>query len=156
MGPNRYSKTAIVLSSLSLRLLDLFSNARKFCLLSPVFISSQWGQTYNGNFLAAYFTVRARALMALVGAVMGMVLNMTTGDILDLKRYRRSTKSKVSWLVVASLFTAMWIWNTLLKIDYARRLVTLNWISAGFHTGAASYVFFRSVPEHQVSRDCVC
>lgn len=120
---------------------------KELLLLLPIFISSQWGQTYNGNFLAAYFTVRARALMAFVVAIMGMLLNMTVGGVLDLQRYRRSLKAKWGWLLIGSLFTAMWIWNILLQIDYDNHPVTLDWNSAGFHTGAASYVFFRIVYE---------
>ncbi|RDW84343.1 hypothetical protein BP6252_01933 [Coleophoma cylindrospora] len=116
---------------------------KEILLLLPVFISSQWGQTYNGNFLAAYFTVRARALMAFVVAIMGMFLNMATGGLLDVRRYRRSVKARVSWLLIGTLFSAMWIWNILLQIDYASRSVSLDWNSVGFHTGAASYVFFR-------------
>lgn len=101
----------------------------------------------KGNFLAAYFTVRARALMAFVVAIMGMALNMATGGVLDMRRYRRSIKAKYGWLLIATLFTAMWIWNILLQIDYASRLVTLDWNSRGFHTGAGSFVFFRIVYE---------
>ncbi|THX49858.1 hypothetical protein D6D08_09916, partial [Aureobasidium pullulans] len=35
-------------------------------MLIPIFITAQWGQTYNGNYLAAYFSVRGRTLAGFV------------------------------------------------------------------------------------------
>ncbi|KAL3419188.1 duf895 domain membrane protein [Phlyctema vagabunda] len=139
-NPNRTIKTEII------ALGRLFTR-KEILLLLPIFISSQWGQTYNGNFLAAYFTVRGRALMAFVVALMGMVLNMVTGGLLDIRRYRRSLKSKISWLVLAVLFSAMWAFSIAIQVRYASSTPTLDWNSPDFHTGAGVYVFFRVVYE---------
>jgi len=137
--------TAAALRSWESELHELGSLLRRkeILLLLPVFISSQWGQTYNGNFLAAYFTVRARALLAFVAAVLAMMMNLSTGWILDLSGYRRSLKARYSWLLIACLFTVMWALSLSTQSRFASGPVDLDWSSPGFGHGAASYLFFR-------------
>lgn len=131
-------------------------------LLLPIFISSQWGQTYNGNFLAAYFTVRARSLLAFLAAVVAMVINMLTGWFLDNEKYRRSVKARCSWMLIAFLFTAMWGVSISLQRKLSTHPIDLDWNTPGFGRAALSYLFFRQVrisqPYWHISykeQDCV-
>ncbi|RSL48129.1 hypothetical protein CEP51_015677 [Fusarium floridanum] len=54
---------------------------REVLLLIPAFITAQWGVTYQGNYLAAYFTVRARTLAGFLVAIVGAIVNVIAGWI---------------------------------------------------------------------------
>jgi MFS family permease len=118
---------------------------KHIALLIPIFITVQWGQTYEGNFLAKYFTVRARALSALIISFVGVIVNLLAGWLLDRKRVRRSLRSKISWIALATIFTAAWIWNLIIAVDYSRTLPSLDYTSPGFGAGAGAYIFYRLV-----------
>ncbi|KAJ3947876.1 uncharacterized protein N0V96_002113 [Colletotrichum fioriniae] len=54
---------------------------KEILLLIPAFITAQWGVTYQGNYMAAYFTVRARTLAGFIIAVVGAISNVLAGCI---------------------------------------------------------------------------
>jgi hypothetical protein len=116
---------------------------KQIALLVPIFITVQWGQTYEGNFLAKYFTVRARALSALIIAFVGVIVNLLVGWLLDRKNVRRSLRSKISWITLATIFVIAWIWNLIIAVDYSHTLPTLDYTSPGFGAGAGAYIFYR-------------
>ncbi|KAL4784884.1 major facilitator superfamily domain-containing protein [Aspergillus varians] len=89
-------------------------------LLIPVFLAGQFGATYQGNYLTTYFTVRSRALASFLTAVVGVVANVTTGLILDLKCLSRGARSKLVYIFVLVFVTASWIWNAVTETKLSR------------------------------------
>ncbi|KAK8231273.1 hypothetical protein BKA81DRAFT_383711 [Phyllosticta paracitricarpa] len=89
-------------------------------LLIPAFISSEWGQTYKGSYLTAYFSVRSRALVGFLVAVVGAIVNVLCRWWLDTRWVKRSTQARATWLRTLALFTAMWIWYLVVQIRWSR------------------------------------
>ncbi|KAF6816383.1 DUF895 domain membrane protein [Colletotrichum sojae] len=115
-------------------------------LLIPVFLAGQFGTTYQGNYLTTYFTVRSRALASFLTAVVGAAANITTGAILDLKRFDRSTKSKAVYVIVLVFVTASWAWNAAVetRLSAMPEPPSLD-LGDGhlFNSAFAVYMFFR-------------
>ncbi|KAF6829259.1 DUF895 domain membrane protein [Colletotrichum plurivorum] len=115
-------------------------------LLIPVFLAGQFGTTYQGNYLTTYFTVRSRALASFLTAVVGAAANITTGAILDLKRFDRSTKSKAVYILVLVFVTASWAWNAAVetRLSAMPEPPSLD-LGDGplFNSAFAVYMFFR-------------
>ncbi|KAK1701864.1 major facilitator superfamily domain-containing protein [Colletotrichum lupini] len=74
-------------------------------LLIPVFLAGQFGTTYQGNYLTT---------------IVGAAANITTGAILDFKRFERSTKSKVVYIIILVFITTAWIWNAIIETRLSR------------------------------------
>ncbi|KAJ5892868.1 hypothetical protein N7504_009559 [Penicillium tannophilum] len=89
-------------------------------LLIPVFLAGQFGTTYQGNYLTTYFTVRSRALASFLTAVVGAIANITTGILLDLKYFRRETRSQAVYIFVLVFVTAAWTWNAVTQTKLSR------------------------------------
>ncbi|KAJ6017979.1 Major facilitator superfamily domain general substrate transporter [Penicillium sp. IBT 35674x] len=89
-------------------------------LLIPVFLAGQFGTTYQGNYLTTYFTVRSRALASFLTAVVGAIANIATGILLDLKYFRRDTRSKAVYIFVLVFVTAAWTWNAVTQTKLSR------------------------------------
>lgn len=68
----------------------------------------------------AYFTVRSRALASFLTAIVGAAANITTGAILDVKRFERSAKSKVVYIIILVFITTAWIWNAIIETRLSR------------------------------------
>ncbi|KAF2146964.1 uncharacterized protein K452DRAFT_218703 [Aplosporella prunicola CBS 121167] len=120
---------------------------RNIYLLIPIFISAQWGQTYQGNYLAAYFSVRGRTLAGFIVAVLSLIVDFGFGWLLDsdyagLTR-RRSLTARYSWLLITVFYTATWIWNFVLQADLAKTSPQLDIDSPGFGRAVGVYIFYR-------------
>ncbi|KAM0706187.1 hypothetical protein Q7P35_006736 [Cladosporium inversicolor] len=85
-------------------------------LLIPVFLAGQFGVTYQGNYLTTYFTVRSRALASFLTAIIGALVNILTGLVLDIKSFERLTKSKAVYIFVLVTVTASWIWMAIIQV----------------------------------------
>lgn len=118
---------------------------KEVALLIPAFVTAQWGVTYQGNYLAAYFTVRARALAGFAIAVVGALANVLTGVWLDTKRLRRSTQARWSWGFTLALFTGTWVWNVVVQEKWARESPEIDWTSGNFGAGVGIYIIYRYV-----------
>ncbi|KAB2570477.1 putative membrane protein [Lasiodiplodia theobromae] len=116
---------------------------KEVALLIPAFVTAQWGVTYQGNYLAAYFTVRARALAGFAIAVVGALANVLTGWWLDTKRLRRSTQARWSWGFTLALFTGTWVWNVVVQERWARESPVIDWTSGNFGAGVGIYIIYR-------------
>ncbi|KAK0659241.1 hypothetical protein DIS24_g4190 [Lasiodiplodia hormozganensis] len=116
---------------------------KEVALLIPAFVTAQWGVTYQGNYLAAYFTVRARALAGFAIAVVGALANVLTGWWLDTKRLRRSTQARWSWGFTLALFTGTWVWNVVVQEKWARESPVIDWTSGNFGAGVGIYIIYR-------------
>nr|XP_036580714.1 duf895 domain membrane protein [Colletotrichum truncatum]KAF6788709.1 duf895 domain membrane protein [Colletotrichum truncatum] len=94
---------------------------REVLLLIPAFITAQWGVTYQGNYMAAYFTVRARTLSGFLIAV-----------------------ARWSWYFLLALFTLVWIWNIVVQKRWAHHSPgAIDWSSPSFGEGVAIFILYR-------------
>ncbi|KXH47491.1 hypothetical protein CNYM01_02865 [Colletotrichum nymphaeae SA-01] len=117
---------------------------REVLLLIPAFITAQWGVTYQGNYMAAYFTVRARTLAGFIIAVVGAISNVLAGWWLDSKHLKRTTQARWSWYFLLALFTLVWIWNLVVQERWARKSPgEIDWVSESFGEGVAIFILYR-------------
>ncbi|KAI9837973.1 MAG: hypothetical protein M1819_006127 [Sarea resinae] len=116
---------------------------KRIALLVPIFISVQWGQTYQGNYLAKYFTVEARALAGFLIAVVGMIVSLIFGWMLDLTVLRRSQRAKVSWVFLVAIFIGIWIYNLVVQVHYSKTHPTIDIHSHEFSRAVGVYILFR-------------
>ncbi|KAK7431797.1 hypothetical protein QQZ08_001737 [Neonectria magnoliae] len=117
---------------------------KEVVLLIPAFITAQWGVTYQGNYLAAYFTVRARTLASFVIAVIGAFTNALAGWWLDTKNVRRSRQARGMWYFLLVLFTIVWIWNIVIQERWARDSPgEIDWNSRNYGQGLTIFILYR-------------
>ena len=111
--------------------------------LVPIFLTSQWAQTYEGNYLATYFTVRARALAAFVVTWVGLGVNIFFGWILDSKLIgRRPTRARAGWILLIAAYTATYVYNLVVQAEYARTNPTFDIGSPGYGRAVGVYCLF--------------
>lgn len=118
---------------------------RRIYMMIPIFITAQWGQTYNGNYLAAYFSVRARTLAGLVVTVVGIGVNFLVGYALDAPWIRRSLRARLVWGLIAIFYIASWICQFIVQADNQRQEANFDWSSPGFARAVCSYFIYRQV-----------
>ncbi|KAJ0280445.1 hypothetical protein CBS470a_008769 [Colletotrichum nupharicola] len=117
---------------------------KEVLLLIPAFITAQWGVTYQGNYMAAYFTVRARTLSGFLIAIVGAISNLLAGWWLDTKHLRRTTQARWSWYFLLALFTLVWIWNIVVQERWQRESPgEIDWSSPSFGEGVAIFILYR-------------
>ncbi|KXH67085.1 hypothetical protein CSAL01_01362 [Colletotrichum salicis] len=117
---------------------------KEVLLLIPAFITAQWGVTYQGNYMAAYFTVRARTLAGFIIAVVGAISNVLAGWWLDSKHLKRTTQARWSWYFLLTLFTLVWIWNLVVQERWARESPgEIDVSSDSFGEGVAIFILYR-------------
>ncbi|KAK6464644.1 major facilitator superfamily domain-containing protein [Scheffersomyces coipomensis] len=81
----------------------------KILLLFPMFFASNWFYTYQFNdFNAGRFNVRTRSLNSLLYWASQMGGSVVIGTILDLKRFKRSTRARIGWVIVFVLGMGIW------------------------------------------------
>jgi MFS family permease len=125
---------------------------RQFYLLIPVLIGFNWNNTYQGIYLAKYFSVRSRALGALTSGIAATCANIFWGWFYDLKYFSRPQVVKVTWTILSISMLGLFGWQVANEKKYANTVprVTLDWVMPGFGRGFAVNVMFRSV----ISSNC--
>lgn len=117
---------------------------KEVLLLIPAFITAQWGVTYQGNYMAAYFTVRARTLSGFLIAIVGAISNLLAGWWLDTKHLRRTIQARWSWYFLLALFTLVWIWSIVVQERWQRESPgEIDWSSPSFGEGVAIFILYR-------------
>ncbi|KAJ5852182.1 uncharacterized protein N7529_011567 [Penicillium soppii] len=110
--------------------------------LVPIFLTSQWAQTYEGNYLTEYFTVRARALAAFIITLVGLGVNIIFGWFLDYDRLSRSTRARVGWIILVITYTITYIYNLVLEAEYEKISPIFDIETPGFARAVAVYCVF--------------
>lgn len=79
----------------------LLKNEPKIFLLFPMFFASNWFYTYQFNGVnAARFNIRTRSLNSLLYWSAQMLGASILGSILDIKKFKRSMRAKIGWVIV--------------------------------------------------------
>lgn len=89
--------------------------------LIPIFLTSQWAQTYEGNYLTTYFTVRSRALASFIITFLGLFVNIIFGWFLDYDRLSRATRARAGWIILVVAYTVTYIYNLVLEAEYGKQ-----------------------------------
>ena len=119
---------------------------KRVYLLVPIFLTWQWGQAQQGMYLAAYFTVGGRVVAGFVVALLSTFADLIYGQFLDSKIIeRRSIRARVTWISLAVLYTATWIYNFVTEADYSKTKPTLDYTSPGYARAVAVYCLWRYV-----------
>ncbi|KAH0440694.1 hypothetical protein CcaCcLH18_02364 [Colletotrichum camelliae] len=119
--------------------------SRSIVLLIPLFWYFGWIQAYPGTYLATYFTVRSRALGSFMSAVVGTLATWLGGSLVDLPWTKnRQTRAIATYVLIASLNSATWIWAVIIQNEYRFTLPVLDWALQGeFGRGFGVYMFER-------------
>ncbi|KAI1650925.1 MFS general substrate transporter [Daldinia loculata] len=114
-------------------------------LLTPLFWYFGWAQAYPGTYLATYFTVRSRALGGFMSAIVGTLATWLGGSLVDVHwTKKRQTRAISTYVLIALLNSATWIWAVYIQNEYRHTLPILDWGNqAEFGRGFGVYMFER-------------
>ncbi|PGH07796.1 hypothetical protein AJ79_06184 [Helicocarpus griseus UAMH5409] len=119
--------------------------SRSIVLLIPLFWYYGWIQAYPGTYLATYFTVRSRALGSFMYAVVGNLATWLVGFLVDIPWVKsRQTRAITTYVLIALLNSATWIWAVMIQNEYRHTNPTLDWADQrAFGRGFGLYLFER-------------
>ncbi|KAF4938598.1 UNC93-like protein 2 [Colletotrichum fructicola] len=111
---------------------------KRTLLLIPVYILTYFGDGVWGTYLSLHFSVRARALSAMLGPLVAVVMNPLFGMILDMKSVGPRRKGIIAYWVwtIPTLGMLVWVMVNLkwfdsqpkdLRLDYATQ--TREWLA---------------------------
>ncbi|KAL2832170.1 hypothetical protein BDW59DRAFT_169544 [Aspergillus cavernicola] len=121
------------------------AKSKPILLLTPLFWYFGWIQAYPGTYLATYFTVRSRALGSFLSAIVGTIATWLGGSLVDLPWTKdRKVRAVSTWVVIAFLNSATWIWAVIIQNEYQRTNPVLDWgDQSSFGRGFGLYLFER-------------
>ncbi|THZ80508.1 hypothetical protein D6C84_07385 [Aureobasidium pullulans] len=112
-------------------------------MLIPIFITAQCGQTYNGNYLAAYFSVRSRTLAGFVVTIVAIIVNLLMGFAMDSEFVRRSNRARYLWGIIATIYIISWIYQFINEVDFSKHEPELDFVDGGYGRGVGAYMVYR-------------
>ncbi|OBW64381.1 MAG: hypothetical protein AUREO_055520 [Aureobasidium pullulans] len=112
-------------------------------MLIPIFITAQWGQTYNGTYLAAYFSVRGRTLAGFVVTIVAIIVNLLMGFGMDSEFVRRPNRARYLWGIIATVYIISWIYQFINEVDFSRHEPELDFVDGGYGRGVGAYMVYR-------------
>lgn len=100
----------------------------QFALLIPIFITGIWGSTYQSNYLTAYFSVRSRALAALLTAIANILADVLFGIFTDAKWLgNQARRARIIWAFMAICTTGLWVWQMVVEVNFNRNSTPVDW-----------------------------
>jgi MFS family permease len=119
--------------------------SKSILLLAPLFWYFGWIQAYPGTYLAAYFTVRSRALASFMSALVGTLATWLTGCLVDLSWHNdRKTRAVTTYAFIALINSGTWIWAVIIQNEFRKTDPTLDWADQStFGRGFGLYLFER-------------
>jgi len=119
--------------------------SKPILLLTPLFWYFGWIQAYPGTYLATYFTVRSRALGSFMSAVVGTLATWLAGLLVDVRWAKsRQTRAITTYVIIALLNSATWIWAVIIQNEYRHTHPVLDWgVQSSFGRGFGLYLFER-------------
>lgn len=125
---------------------------RRVYLLIPILVGFNWNNTYQSIYLTKYFSVRSRALGALMSGITATVANIFWGWFFDLKCFSRPTVTKITWFTLMTMMLGCFGWQVANEYHYSNGLKAdktfqLDWADEGFGRGFAVNTLFRFLNE---------
>ncbi|RSL98141.1 hypothetical protein CEP52_010483 [Fusarium oligoseptatum] len=98
--------------------------SRHIIWLMPIFITVRWSYTYQGNYLAVYFTVRGRALAGFVQTMCGIASTIGWGRLLDSQKVFKTKRvlCNLGWYSMLLVFVVQWIFNFYMQANLQSRV----------------------------------
>ncbi|KAI5194697.1 hypothetical protein E4T39_08536 [Aureobasidium subglaciale] len=112
-------------------------------MLVPIFVTAQWGQTYNGNYLAAYFSVRGRTLAGFVQTIVAIIVNLLMGYLMDSNFIRRSNRARYLWVGIATVYIISWIYQFINEADFSKHHPEIDFADSTYGRGIGAYMVYR-------------
>ncbi|KAJ5387799.1 hypothetical protein N7509_010340 [Penicillium cosmopolitanum] len=104
-------------------------------LLFPMFWSSNWFYTYQQNGInGAYFDTRTKSLNGFLYWFAQIVAAVIIGPLLDLERFRRTTRARAALTILFILTVVIWGSGYAWQKRYTRESVGTDAIAAGLFT----------------------
>ncbi|KAI1392051.1 MFS general substrate transporter [Hypoxylon trugodes] len=121
------------------------ARSKSILLLTPLFWYFGWTQAYPGTYLATYFTVRSRALGSFMAAIVGTIATWLSGILVDIQwTKKRQNRAVTTFVIIALLNSATWIWAVFIQNEYRHTLPVLDWGNqATFGRGFGVYMVER-------------
>ncbi|CEJ56780.1 hypothetical protein PEBR_08398 [Penicillium brasilianum] len=105
-------------------LYDTLKNEPFVILLFPMFWSSNWFYTYQGNAInVAYFNTRTRALNSFLYWFAQIVAASIIGPLLDMTYFRRTVRARSAWAILFILTMVIWGGGWAWQKNYTRESV---------------------------------
>jgi len=119
------------------------ARSKSILLLVPLFWYFGWIQAYPGTYLETYFTVRSRALGSFMSAVVMVFGTWIGGSLVDLPWTKnRKTRAIITYVLIATLNSATWIWSVIIQNDFRRTKPVVDWSDQStFGPGFGVYMF---------------
>ncbi|KAJ5201378.1 uncharacterized protein N7498_006041 [Penicillium cinerascens] len=121
-------------------------------LLFPMFFVSNWFYIYQQNAVnGAYFDTRTKALNSLLYWLAQIFAAAIWGYLLDVQGVRRSTRAKITWVVLFILTFAIWGGGYKFEQRYTRQTVDIklhpdwkafDWSDSGYVGPMFLYIFY--------------
>ncbi|KIX03050.1 uncharacterized protein Z518_06600 [Rhinocladiella mackenziei CBS 650.93] len=121
------------------------ARSKSILLLTPLFWYFGWVQAYPGTYVAAYFTVRSRALASFLSVVVGTFATWLAGCLVDIPWTKnRTTRAVTTYVLIALINSATRIWAVIIQNEYRHTNPTLDWADQStFGRGFGLFLFER-------------
>lgn len=131
-------------------LYDTLKNEPFVVLLFPMFWSSNWFYTYQGNAInVAYFNTRTRALNSFLYWFAQIAAATVIGPLLDMTYFRRSVRARGAWVILFVLTMVIWGGGWAWQKNYTRETVDVkkgfehwDWTHSGYAGPMFLYFFY--------------
>ncbi len=114
-------------------------------LLFPMFWSSNWFYTYQQNSVNGFhFSTRTKALNSLLYYLAQIIGALVIGHLLDLERFRRTTRAKANLIGLFCITMAIWGGGYAYQKPYTRdsKITPTDWSTPGYVGGMFLYFFY--------------
>lgn len=115
----------------------------KVLLLQPLIWQSSFGEALLGTYMANHFTVRARALGSLLGAIIGAIGNYIFGFYLDNQRTTINFRAKSSFISVYAMQLGWWAFGIVMMNRLHNYEEAIDWNQPNFHAAFAAYLMLQ-------------
>jgi hypothetical protein len=88
-----------------------------------------------------WFSVRARALGSFLSGIIAVTCGNLLGTYLDRTSIALRTRARSSFIVIATLQGAWWLWITILVTQFRDTRPNYDWLSDGFGRAFAVFIF---------------
>ena len=117
----------------------LFLSSR-YLLVIPLIAQSVFAEAVFFTFQGLWFTVRARSLASFLSGIMAMIGGHALGFFIDNKKLSEKLRGRWSFITLATIQGAWWVWGTVIVTKYRTTQPTFDWVSPGFGSGFAWFL----------------
>ncbi|EMD93194.1 hypothetical protein COCC4DRAFT_131455 [Bipolaris maydis ATCC 48331] len=114
---------------------------KKFLLIVLWIGQAVFAEAVFFTYLALWFSVRARALGSFLSGIIAVICGNLLGTYLDRTSIALRIRARTSFITIATLQGAWWIWATVLATEFRNSRPSYDWVSDGFGRAFAVFIF---------------